>query len=255
MKIPFVDFAPMHEPIRQEMVDAFAQVYDKGWFIGGSHCTQFEKDFAAWCGVPYCIGCGNGHFRADYCKLALAKPYAILAGKSGFCLSLASRATLKQINLAAREACGICHIFLFGGCPFGHAATLRTSRKNIQNICHNCACGGELAGTCTVEECATENVGVYQNAVVNVIDVRHGILGKNQEGGNECENTAVDLFGVANELYGTAQLICKSGMLGGDARNAGGCNLVGVKQLAKSKSGKNNNFVRGIKTFYVSSRI
>ena len=60
MNIPFVDFAPMHEPIRQEMVDAFAQVYDKGWFIGGSHCDQFEKDFAAWCGVPYCVGCGNG---------------------------------------------------------------------------------------------------------------------------------------------------------------------------------------------------
>lgn len=60
MKIPFVDFAPMHEPIRQEMVDAFTQVYDKGWFIGGDHCAQFEKDFAHWCGVPYCVGCGNG---------------------------------------------------------------------------------------------------------------------------------------------------------------------------------------------------
>ena len=48
MKIPFVDFAPMHGPIRQEMMDAFAQVYDKGWFIGGDHCTQFEKNFAQW---------------------------------------------------------------------------------------------------------------------------------------------------------------------------------------------------------------
>lgn len=60
MNIPFVDFAPMHGPIRQEMMDAFAEVYDKGWFIGGSHCTQFEKNFADWCGVPYCVGCGNG---------------------------------------------------------------------------------------------------------------------------------------------------------------------------------------------------
>lgn len=60
MNIPFVDFGPMHDPIRQEMVDAFAQVYDKGWFIGGEHCAAFEKKFADWCGAPYCVGCGNG---------------------------------------------------------------------------------------------------------------------------------------------------------------------------------------------------
>lgn len=60
MKIPFVDFAPMHDPIRQEMVAAFEDVYDKRWFIGGEHCAQFEKKFAAWCGTPYCVGCGNG---------------------------------------------------------------------------------------------------------------------------------------------------------------------------------------------------
>ena len=60
MNIPFVDFAPMHSPIRQEMVAAFEEVYDKGWFIGGSHCAEFEKNFAAWCGAPYCVGCGNG---------------------------------------------------------------------------------------------------------------------------------------------------------------------------------------------------
>ncbi len=60
MNIPFVDFAPMHGPIRQEMMAAFEDVYDTGWFIGGRHCTQFEKDFAAWCGTDYCVGCGNG---------------------------------------------------------------------------------------------------------------------------------------------------------------------------------------------------
>ncbi len=60
MNVPFVDFGPMHNPIREEMVGAFEAVYDKGWFIGGSHCTAFEKKFADWCGTPYCVGCGNG---------------------------------------------------------------------------------------------------------------------------------------------------------------------------------------------------
>lgn len=60
MKIPFADFAPMHGEIRQEMLAAFENVYDRGWFIGGDHCTAFEEQFAQYCEVPYCVGCGNG---------------------------------------------------------------------------------------------------------------------------------------------------------------------------------------------------
>lgn len=60
MNIPFADFGPMHDPIRKDMVAAFEEVYDRGWFIGGEHCTQFEKNFAKYCNVPYCVGCGNG---------------------------------------------------------------------------------------------------------------------------------------------------------------------------------------------------
>lgn len=60
MKIPFVDFAPMHSEIREEMTNTFSEVYDTGWFVGGRHCKEFEEHFAAYCKVPYCVGCGNG---------------------------------------------------------------------------------------------------------------------------------------------------------------------------------------------------
>lgn len=60
MNIPFADFAPMHDEIRSEMAQAFQDVYDRNWFIGGQHCDQFEKNFAQYCNVPYCVGCGNG---------------------------------------------------------------------------------------------------------------------------------------------------------------------------------------------------
>lgn len=60
MKIPFVDFAPMHTEIRQEMMDTFAQTYDNGWFIGGAPCSDFEAQFAAYTHTDYCVGCGNG---------------------------------------------------------------------------------------------------------------------------------------------------------------------------------------------------
>ena len=60
MKIPFADFTPMHRELRDTMMNTFAEVYDAGWFIGGKYCREFEKEFAEYCNVPYCIGCGNG---------------------------------------------------------------------------------------------------------------------------------------------------------------------------------------------------
>lgn len=60
MRIPFADFAPMHGEIREEMMKAFEETYDGGWFIGGAPCERFEKAFAAYVTTDYCVGCGNG---------------------------------------------------------------------------------------------------------------------------------------------------------------------------------------------------
>lgn len=60
MNVPFADFAPMHQEIRQQMLEAFQDVYDRNWFISGQHCAEFEKNFARYCSTGYCVGCGNG---------------------------------------------------------------------------------------------------------------------------------------------------------------------------------------------------
>lgn len=60
MNIPFVSFEPMHKEIENEILNKFNDVYKKSWFIFGDELTQFEKEFAEYCGVKYCIGCGNG---------------------------------------------------------------------------------------------------------------------------------------------------------------------------------------------------
>jgi len=60
MVIPFADFGPMHSEVRTEIIRKFEEIYDRGWFIGGENCIAFEKHFAEFCNVPYCVGCGNG---------------------------------------------------------------------------------------------------------------------------------------------------------------------------------------------------
>lgn len=60
MKISFSSFETMHNEIKDEIMLKFQEVYEKNWFIQGQELELFEKEFAEYCGVKYCVGCGNG---------------------------------------------------------------------------------------------------------------------------------------------------------------------------------------------------
>lgn len=60
MKIPFVSFEKMHDEIKDELTGKFQQVLAKNWFIQGEELAKFEEEYAAYCGVKYCVGVGNG---------------------------------------------------------------------------------------------------------------------------------------------------------------------------------------------------
>lgn len=56
-KIPFVDLKRMHEPVREALHRAAGSVIDSGAYIGGPEVKGFEKEMAAWMGVPEVISC------------------------------------------------------------------------------------------------------------------------------------------------------------------------------------------------------
>lgn len=60
MKIPYLDFAPMHDALGAEMQDKFQQVYQASSFILGEEEAHFNKEFAEFCNAKHAIGCGNG---------------------------------------------------------------------------------------------------------------------------------------------------------------------------------------------------
>ncbi len=60
MNIPLVDLKAQYESIKDEIDAAIAEVIAKTAFIGGPFVESFEKAFAEFCGVKYCIGVGNG---------------------------------------------------------------------------------------------------------------------------------------------------------------------------------------------------
>lgn len=60
MKVPFLDLAAHHAPIRAELDAAVASVADANAFAGGPFVEKFEREWAAYCGVEHAIGVANG---------------------------------------------------------------------------------------------------------------------------------------------------------------------------------------------------
>lgn len=60
MKVPFVSFVPMEEELESGIRESFERVFNNSWYIGGDEDKKFEKAFADYCGVKYCVGVGNG---------------------------------------------------------------------------------------------------------------------------------------------------------------------------------------------------
>lgn len=60
MKVPFVSFLPMEKELNHEIRNAFSRVFEKSRYICGEEDANFEKEFAEFCHVKYCVGVGNG---------------------------------------------------------------------------------------------------------------------------------------------------------------------------------------------------
>ena len=60
MKIPFLNFAATHQPMKMEMMNAFEKVYDSNWFVLGEHVKAFETNYAAFNQVNHAVAVSNG---------------------------------------------------------------------------------------------------------------------------------------------------------------------------------------------------
>lgn len=58
--ISFLNLKAINAQYREELIEACTKVIDSGWYIQGSECHEFEKEFAQYCGSQYCIGVANG---------------------------------------------------------------------------------------------------------------------------------------------------------------------------------------------------
>ncbi len=60
MIVPFVSFRVMEKEIDSELRSAFERVYERSWYIRGIEGGNFERSFAKFCNVKFCVGVGSG---------------------------------------------------------------------------------------------------------------------------------------------------------------------------------------------------
>lgn len=60
MTVPFLDLGAGVTELETQLRAAYERVAQSGWFILGQECTAFEAEFARYCEVEHCVGCGNG---------------------------------------------------------------------------------------------------------------------------------------------------------------------------------------------------
>lgn len=60
MKIPFLDFNAMHNPITEELNNCFLRVTKNNWYLLGNELKEFEQKYALFNKTKYAIGVSNG---------------------------------------------------------------------------------------------------------------------------------------------------------------------------------------------------
>jgi dTDP-4-amino-4,6-dideoxygalactose transaminase len=58
--IYYENLEKLNQPFIEKYKEKFNSILDNGWYILGNEVTQFEKEFAEYCGVKYCVGVANG---------------------------------------------------------------------------------------------------------------------------------------------------------------------------------------------------
>ena len=59
-RVPYVDLAGQHRPLKAELLKAAGEVIDSGQFILGPQVEAFERAFAALCGARHAVGLNSG---------------------------------------------------------------------------------------------------------------------------------------------------------------------------------------------------
>ena len=60
MNVPFLDLGAQHRPLREEVLTAWAEIYDSTRFVGSREVKAFESSFGEAHDADHCIAVSTG---------------------------------------------------------------------------------------------------------------------------------------------------------------------------------------------------
>ncbi len=58
--VPLLDVGRGNSPLKAEIMSAFSEIIDSGWFVGGPHVKSLEQAVAQVSGADHAVGCASG---------------------------------------------------------------------------------------------------------------------------------------------------------------------------------------------------
>jgi dTDP-4-amino-4,6-dideoxygalactose transaminase len=189
--IPLLNLRRQFDPIRDEIMREVERVIESQHFILGDDVERFERNFAAYCGSEYAVGCASGTDALELALLALdigpgdevlTVPYSFFA-TVGAILSVGARPVFVDVDpdtfnldvtklgaaLAAhRNIKAILPVHLYGACAdmdaiLAAAGAIPVIEDAAQS--HGAECNGRRAGSMGKVGCfsffPTKNLGAF----------------------------------------------------------------------------------------------
>ena len=123
------DFGRQWEDIREDALGAVDRVGKSGWLILGEEVREFEKEIAAWWGVPFAVGVASG---LDALEIAL-RAAGVPSGARVLTTPLTAFATTLAIVRAGAEPVW-CDVDESGGLDLGLAAAALRADPSIRAL-------------------------------------------------------------------------------------------------------------------------
>ncbi len=71
MEIPLVDLGAAHADVADDVDAGFGRIMAATAFVGGAEVSAFEREYAAFTGVPHCVGLANGTDAVEFALRAV----------------------------------------------------------------------------------------------------------------------------------------------------------------------------------------
>lgn len=198
--VPFLDLAPSHRPIREDVLAEIAALVDSGMFTNGPQVAAFEAVFASYCGRSQCVGVASG---LDALRLALvacgiepgdevivpantfvATAEAVVQAEGALVLVDVSEADYNLDSAAVEAAIGprtrlLVPVHLYGQLADMRALQAIADRNGLQIVEDACQAhgatrdgvgAGELGTVATFSFYPGKNLGAFGDAGAAVLD-------------------------------------------------------------------------------------